>query len=83
MVNTCAGGNPDARQFAETNTYVSRFRPRYRQLTDEELALHDALKEKAAEMELLFEKVPNGRYKALAFTNLEVSIMWIVKQLTS
>lgn len=74
-------GQPDGRQ-AETPIAVSRFRPRYRPLTDEEKALHDALKEKAAELETLFAKVKPGRYNALAVTALEQSIMWIVKELT-
>jgi uncharacterized protein YoxC len=62
---------------------VSRFRPRYRALTDEEKALHDEIKGKAAELEALFEKVKAGRYRSLAFTDLESSIMWVVKELTS
>jgi hypothetical protein len=75
-------GQPDGRQ-AETTIAVSRFRPRYRPLNDEEKALHDALKEKAAELETLFAAVKPGRYNALAVTALEQSIMWIVKELTS
>ena len=75
-------GPTDSRQ-AETVIRVSRFRPRYRALTDDEKALHDALKDKAAELEALFEKVKPGRYNALAVTALEQSIMWIVKELTS
>lgn len=62
---------------------VSRFRPRYRQLTDDEKALHDAIKDKAAELEVLFEKVKAGRYRALAMTELEMSVMWVVKELTA
>lgn len=77
------GGNPDARQSAETTLQTSRFRPRYRALTDEEKALHDALKDKAAELEALFAKVKPGRYNALAITALEQSLMWIVKELTA
>ncbi len=73
---------PDDRQ-ADTTIQVSRFRPRYRALTDEEKALHDALKDKAAELEILFNQVKSGRYNALAITSLEQSIMWIVKELTS
>ncbi len=42
------GGAPDARQSADVNHAVSRFRPTYRALTDDEKALHDALKAKAA-----------------------------------
>lgn len=76
-------GKPDARQSADTNMPVSRFRPRYRALTDDEKALHDALKDKAAELEGLFAKVKPGRYNSLAVTALEQSVMWIVKELTS
>ena len=75
-------GKPDSRQ-AETAIEVSRFRPRYRALNDDEKALHDSLKSKAVEMEELFNQVKNGRYKSLAITSLEESIMWIVKELTS
>jgi hypothetical protein len=75
-------GQPDARQ-AATSIPVSRFRPKYRALTDDEKALHDALKDKAAELETLFAKVKPGRYNSLAITSLEQSVMWIVKELTS
>ncbi len=75
-------GQPDGRQ-AGTAIAVTRFRPKYRALTDEEKALHDALKDKATELETLFNQVKDGRYKSLAFTSLEQSIMWIVKELTS
>lgn len=76
-------GKPDARQSADVNHPVSRFRPTYRALTDEEKSLHDALKTKASELEALFDKVKKGRYSALAMTSLENSVMWIVKELTS
>jgi hypothetical protein len=75
-------GQPDGRQ-ADAVIPVSRFRPKYRALSDEEKALHDALKDKAAELETLFGKVKAGRYNALAVTSLEQSVMWIVKELTS
>lgn len=75
-------GTPDTRQ-ADTNIPVSRFRPRYRALTDDEKALHDAIKAKAAELEELFETVKPGRYRTLGITALEQSVMWIVKDLTS
>lgn len=75
-------GTPDGRQAQEPIT-VSRFRPRYRQLTDDEKALHDDIKNKASEMEALFSKVKAGRYNALAVTSLEQSVMWIVKELTA
>jgi hypothetical protein len=75
-------GKTDARQ-SDEKIAVSRFRPRYRALTDDEKALHDALKDKAQELEALFNRVKDGRYKALAFTSLEQAVMWIVKELTA
>jgi hypothetical protein len=76
-------GNPDARQSTDVAMPVSRFRPRYRALTDAEKALHDQIKGKAAELEALFETVKAGRYRSLAFTDLESAVMWAVKELTS
>lgn len=76
-------GPADGRQQAAVTHPVSRFRPTYRALTDEEKALHDELKLKASELEGLFAQVKPGRYNALAITSLEQSIMWIVKELTS
>ena len=75
-------GQPDGRQ-TDTAIPVSRFRPKYRALSDDEKALHDELKNKAAELEALYGKVKAGRYSALAMTSLEQSVMWIVKELTS
>ena len=82
MANTFEG-KPDTRQLDDVNHPVSRFRPTYRALADEEKALHDAIKNKASELEELFSKVKTGRYNSLAITSLEQSIMWIVKELTS
>lgn len=76
-------GKPDDRQSDDVNEKVSRFRPKYRALNDDEKALHDEIKAKAAEIEELFERVHPGRYSSLAMTNLELSVMWIIKQLTS
>ena len=76
-------GKPDTRQSTDATMPVTRFRPRYRALTDEEKILHDLLKDKASELENLFAQVKPGRYNALAITALEQSIMWIVKELTS
>lgn len=75
-------GTPDGRQ-ADTAIAVTRFRPKYRALTDDEKALHDAIKIKASELEALFETVKPGRYRSLGFTALEESVMWTVKELTS
>lgn len=76
-------GKPDGRQSDNVDEPVSRFRPKYRALTDDEKSLHDALKNKAAEMEELYKQVKPGRYNSLAVTSLEQSVMWIVKELTS
>lgn len=76
-------GAPDGRQSNDVAEPVSRFRPRYRALTDDEKALHDALKAKAVELEALFEQVKPGRYRSLGLTALEEAIMWTVKELTS
>lgn len=75
-------GKPDERQ-GDGETVTSRFRPKYRALTPEEKALHDAIKEKAAEMETLYNQVKHPRYRALAFTELEASVSWIIKGLTT
>lgn len=72
---------PDARQASAIKP--SRFRPQYRALSEGEKALHDAIKAKAVELEDLFNQVKDGRYKSLAFTDLEKSVMWIVKELTA
>lgn len=76
-------GTPDGRQAPQLGAPVSRFRPTYRALSDEEKALHDAIKSKAAELEALFDQVKVGRYRALGFTALEEAVMWTVKELTS
>jgi hypothetical protein len=53
-------GAPDARQAAHIAPSV--FRPRYRALSDEEKALHDAIKAKAEELLDLFNKAADLRY---------------------
>lgn len=75
-------GTPDARQ-SDDAIPLSRFRPKYRALTDDEKALHDEIKAKAAELEALFERVKPGRYRSLGLTALEEAVMWTVKELTS
>lgn len=81
-------GNADSRQSADVNEKVSRFRPRYRALTDDEKKLHDEIKAAAVQLEAMIEQVRDkapgsGRYAALAITDLESSIMWAVKALTA
>lgn len=87
-------GKPDDRQ-AQEQIKPTRFRPRYRQLTDSEKAVHDEIKRKAEELEHLYNQAlvlasqrsddisAAARYKALAITSLEESVMWAVKGLTS
>lgn len=76
-------GHSDGRQSESVTEATSRFRPRYRALTEAEKALHDQIKDKAAELESLFGQVKPGRYNSLAITSLEQSIMWVVKELTA
>lgn len=76
-------GAPDGRHAAHAGVSTSRFRPRYRALTDAEKDLHDRIKAKATELEALFEEVKPGRYRALGITALEEAVMWTVKELTA
>lgn len=74
-------GQPDKR-LGDTDD-VSRFRPKYRKLNEQEMLLHDEIKAQAVGMELLFSQVPDGRYKSLAMTALEQAVMWAVKGVTA
>jgi len=76
-------GTPDARQSVAEDMPVSRFRPKYRALSEEEKQLHDESKSQAVELEELFLKVKSGRYRSLGMTALEEAVMWTVKELTS
>jgi hypothetical protein len=52
-------GKPDARQagHGQTSPAPSLFRKRYRQLTPAEIELHDAIKDKADELAILFRMI--------------------------
>ncbi len=77
-------GAPDARQSDDPAEPLSRFRPRYRALSDEEKLLHDEIKTAYAYLEQMFdEHLPRGRYHALAMTHLEISCMFAIKELTA
>lgn len=76
-------GQPDARQSDDEKMKTSRFRPKYRALSDMEKQLHDDIKLVASQMEELYGYVKAGRYNSLAMTSLEQSVMWIIKELTS
>lgn len=68
---------------------MSIFRTTYRELSEEEHKLVTEIKEKAAELEELFQKaaIARGgavsRYLSLAVTSLETAVMWAVKHITS
>ena len=82
MVAHLFESEPDDRQSTSFDA-PSKFRPQYRQLTDTEKQLHDDIKEKAGELDDLFEKLRPGRCTSIAGTKLEESIMWAIKGLTS
>ena len=64
------------------------FRKRYRQLNDDELKLHDEIKDKADELHALFQRIDKtavgaGRNVAIAVHHLEDAVYRAVKGLTS
>lgn len=64
-------GTPDGRQSADVAHVVSRFRPTYRALTDDEKKLHDEIKAKAVELEKMIDQIKGGkpsRYKSLVLS---------------
>lgn len=61
---------------------MSTFRHAYRPLTAVEKQLVESIKDKAEELELLFELALQGREIALARTKLEETVMWAVKGIT-
>lgn len=66
-----------------TDQPVSRFWPRYRKLTENELNLHDAIRHKAEELAQLMEQAPPSRERSLAITNLEQAVMWSIRGITA
>jgi len=75
-------GPTDARQSDDPAEPLSRFRPRYRALSNDERRFHDDLKAHYAMIEHMVDQLPEGRYRSLAMTSLEESCMWAVKGLT-
>lgn len=67
-------------KFEDPSNHV--FRKAYRQLTDGEKILMDALKDQAFELHKIIGATPKGRESALALTNLEQAVMWAVKAIT-
>lgn len=74
-------GAPDARQ--EGDITPSRFRPRYRALTEDEKELHDTIKELAEFLEGAYGDITPCRETSIALTKLEESVMWAIKGLTA
>jgi len=77
-------GPTDGRQ-GDASVKPSRFRPRYRALSEEEKAVHDEIKSTAEELLAAFDKAhkpTNSWYYTLAVTALEEAVMWMVKGLT-
>ncbi len=72
-------GAPDGRQAGDIKP--GRFRPQYRVLTDEEKALHDAIKAKAAEMEALFERARELRYPPMEIVAVDVQADGLVVEM--
>lgn len=75
-------GTPDARQ-SDGHVTDSPFRKRYRQLSADEVALHDRIKDVATELHGLYEQISPSREVSLGKTKLEESVMWAVKGLTA
>jgi hypothetical protein len=75
-------GAGENRLTPQTDLSKSRFRKRYRTLSDAELKLNDAIKDQAARLEALYDLLPTARYTSIAYTELETSVMYAVKQLT-
>lgn len=75
-------GPSDSRQSETIDEPLSRFRPKYRALDDNEKELHDKIKASFVEVEKLIETLNPGRYRSLALTSLEESCMWAIKELT-
>lgn len=59
------------------------FRAEYRELSAIDKALMAEIKTRAVEMEAFLEGVMEPRYRALAKTSLEQTVMWAVKGITS
>jgi tetratricopeptide (TPR) repeat protein len=58
------------------------FRPVDRELSEREQEVREAIYKQAETLEATYRLVQPGRYRSLALTSLEESVMWIVKELT-
>ena len=62
MTNLYENGEGDARQSESSTLPPSLFRKRYRQLAEDEVSLHDQIKDKADELARLIESIPAGAH---------------------
>ena len=62
MGNVYEGGDADKRQGGDI--VPTLFRPRYRKLDEDEIALHDEIKAKAEELLALYDKIPKRGARA-------------------
>jgi hypothetical protein len=62
---------------------MNRFRKDYRPLTPEETQARADLILLAEQMETIIDGMKEPRYKALALTHLEETVMWAIKSLTA
>lgn len=60
MTNLYENGEGDARQSDDSDLPSSLFRKRYRKLTEAEVRLHDAIKDKSDELARLIASIPTG-----------------------
>jgi hypothetical protein len=75
---TPASAPPQRRDYSKP----TRFHTVYRELDDSERGLIKRIKDKAEELAQLYEQATSSRYRSLALTELESSVMWVVKEIT-
>src|SRR3974390_313722 len=65
----------------EDDARRTAFRPVDRELSEGEQEVREAIYKQAEALEATYRLVQPGRYRSLALTSLEESVMWIVKEL--
>lgn len=71
-----------AESTADSRTANNVLRHEYRQLSDQEKAEVQALKDKGAELLMLIDGLGSSRELALAKTKVEEAVMWGTKHIT-
>jgi hypothetical protein len=67
---------------SDERTVNNVMRHQYRDLSEEEQAQMQALKDKGLELHELIESIGKSRELSLALTNAEQAVMWAVKHIT-